>query len=180
MEFTDITEALQSEKLATKLVEEIEKSKLVSLEQLIPAFSIPLIGKSAAEKLCKVIDHISELNEDICESAGIGPKATESLLNWYQEEFVGLLDTLPFSFRTNGEEIKPTKGVVCITGKLKTFKTKSEAEKLLLENGYTIKSTVTKEVTILVNESGVESSKTQKARDSGVSIITNILDLIGN
>lgn len=180
MEFTDITEALQSDKLAAKLIEEIEKSKSISLEQLIPAFSIPLIGKSAAEKLCTVINHISELTEDMCELAGIGPKATESLLNWYQDEFVGNLDTLPFSFRTHGERVQPTKGVVCITGKLKSFKTKAEAEKILLELGYGVKSSLTKEVTILVNESEVESSKTQKARDAGVSIVNNILELIGN
>jgi hypothetical protein len=38
---------------------------------------------------------------------------------------------------------------------------------------------LTKDVTILVNESGVESAKTKKARESGVEIITNLLDFIG-
>jgi hypothetical protein len=38
---------------------------------------------------------------------------------------------------------------------------------------------LTKDVTILINESGVESAKTKKARDSGVQIITNLLDLTG-
>jgi hypothetical protein len=38
---------------------------------------------------------------------------------------------------------------------------------------------LTKDVTILVNESGVESAKTKKARDAGVQIITNLLDFIG-
>lgn len=175
----EIIEGLQSEKLGTKLLEEIEKSKSVSLESLLPAFSIPLIGKTAAEKLCKVINHISELTSETCEKAGIGPKATENLLMWYSEEFVGLLDSLPFTFQSTGFESKPTKGIVCITGKLKSFKTKAEAEKFLLDLGYIIKSSLTKEVTILVNESGVESAKTQKARDNGVSIITNLFNLTG-
>ena len=83
MSAEQIVEGLQSEKLGTKLIEEIEKSKSVSLEQLLPAFSIPLIGKTAAEKLCKVINHISEVTVEICEKAGLGPKATENLLNWY-------------------------------------------------------------------------------------------------
>jgi len=170
---------LESEKLGTKLAQEIEKSKSVSLEQLLPAFSIPLIGKTAAEKLCKVINHISELSEEVCEKAGIGPKATANLLNWYFEEFVGILDSLPFSFSSSGNKAQPTKGVVCITGKLKSFKTKAEAEKVLLDLGYIVKSSITKEVTILVNESGVESAKTQKARDNGVSIVTNLFDLTG-
>jgi len=99
-------------------------------------------------------------------------------LNWFEEEFVGI-SSLPFTFSTAGIESKPTKGIVCITGKLKSFKTKAEAEKFLLDLGYIVKSSITKEVTILVNESGVESAKTQKARDNGVSIITNLSDLTG-
>jgi NAD-dependent DNA ligase len=178
MSIEQIAEGLQSEKLAAKLVEEIEKSKSASLDLLLPAFSIPLIGKTAAEKLCKVINHISELTSEVCEKAGIGPKATENLLNWFEEEFVGI-SSLPFTFSTAGIESKPTKGIVCITGKLKSFKTKAEAEKFLLDLGYIVKSSITKEVTILVNESGVESAKTQKARDNGVSIITNLSDLTG-
>jgi len=39
---------------------------------------------------------------------------------------------------------------------------------------------VTKEVTHLVNESGLESSKTKKARESGISIIENLNQFIGN
>ena len=40
-------------------------------------------------------------------------------------------------------------------------------------------STVTKDVTILVNESGIESAKVKKARESGVTIITNLSHFIG-
>lgn len=174
LSLSDVIEGLESEKLATKLMDEIEKSKSVSLEQLLPAFAIPLIGKTAATKLCAVISDISELTAEACETAGLGPKATENLLTWFES----YPKNLPFSFKTDKKAI-PTKGVVCITGKLKSYKTKAEAEKILLELGYSVKSSITKEVTILVNESGVESSKTQKARDSGVSIVTNIHQLIG-
>jgi hypothetical protein len=31
----------------------------------------------------------------------------------------------------------------------------------------------------LINESGTESAKTKKARESGIQIITNLLDFIG-
>lgn len=177
MSAEQIAEGLQSEKLASKLCEEIEKSKSVSLQQLLPAFSIPLIGKTAAEKLCKVINHISELSDEVCEQAGIGPKATANLLSWFYEEF-DALSSLPFSFKSSSSK-SSIKGVVCITGKLKSYKTKAEAEKVLLDLGYIVKSSVTKEVTILVNESGIESAKTQKARDAGVSVITNLSDITG-
>ena len=70
-------------------------------------------------------------------------------------------------------------GVVCISGKLKSFKTKAQATEALEQHGYTVKSSVTKDVTILVNESGVESQKTTKARESGVTIVENLLDFLG-
>ena len=80
--------------------------------------------------------------------------------------------------------IKPqqtsTQGIVCITGKLSSYKTKAEATKVLNELGYEVKSTVTKDVTILVNESGIESAKVKKARASGVTIITKLSNLIGD
>jgi len=49
----------------------------------------------------------------------------------------------------------------------------------LKECGYTIKDSVTKDVTILVNESGIESQKTIKARESGVTIVENLVDFLG-
>jgi hypothetical protein len=42
-----------------------------------------------------------------------------------------------------------------------------------------VKDTLTKDVTILVNESGVESSKTKSAKSKGIRIITNLKQLIG-
>jgi hypothetical protein len=42
-----------------------------------------------------------------------------------------------------------------------------------------VKGSLTKQVTILVNESGIESAKTKQARENGVTIVTNLLDFIG-
>lgn len=174
-----IAEALNSDKLAEKLVYEIENSKKAPLNLLLPAFSIPLVGKSAAEKLSLTCRNIFDINDQTCRAAGLGPKVTENLLNWLDTEF-HLIEKLPLSF-TFIQQTKPTevKGTVCISGKLKTFKTKAEATKVLTELGYVVKSTVTKDVTILVNESGIESAKTQHARKSGINIVTNLKDFIG-
>ena len=67
--------------------------------------------------------------------------------------------------------------VICITGKLNSFDTKAKAKEHLENLGYEVRSTVTKDVTILLNESGVESGKTKKARDNGVRIVTTIDEL---
>ena len=162
------------EKLGAKLLEEIEKSKTASLGQVLPAFSIPLFGKTAAEKLCSVIKSISEISEETCKKAGLGPKVTSNVLTWYENEFVTLSQALDFSFTSEVKTVQDVKGIVCITGKLTSYKTKEEAKSVLEGLGYIVKDNLTKDVTILVNESEVESTKTKKARDSGVTIVTSI------
>ena len=71
-----------------------------------------------------------------------------------------------------------SKGVVCITGKLRSYPNKSAAQAVLEKAGYTVKSSVTNAVTILINESGIDSAKTTNARAKGVRIITNIKDIL--
>ncbi len=172
----EIVDLLGSQKLGEKLFTEIENSVKAPLNILLAAFSIRLIGKTASEKLSAVCESIHDINEDSCAKAGLGPKATESLLDWIEEEYP-LLD-LPHSFAFESPKVR-TGEVVCISGKLKSFKTKAQATEALEQHGYTVKSSVTKDVTILVNESGVESQKTTKARESGVTIVENLLDFLG-
>jgi len=177
LEEQEMAKLLGSEKIASKLKAEIDNSRNAPLNMVLPAFSIPLIGQSATDKLSKFINNISEITDTTCKLAGLGPKSTENLLNWLHHDFSCYYDgALPFDFTFIKSEVKLTgiKGVVCISGKLKSYKTKAEATQLLEASGYEVKSTITKQVTILINESGVESSKTKTARESGVEIITNI------
>lgn len=176
----EIEFCLNSKKLAEKLYAEIQNSKTVSLNTLLPAFSIPLIGKTAADKLATVCNSIVDINEENCSAAGLGPKATDSLLNWLSKEFYCFYDgALPFDFKFVSSSKKVEKvGTVCISGKLKSFKTKAEATQVLTNAGYEVKSSLTKDCTHLINESGIESSKTQTARDRGVIIITSIDELL--
>jgi len=174
--------ALGSEKLASKLFTEIEKSKRAPLEIVLPAFGIPLIGNSATQKLSLVIEELDELTFNKAKEAGLGPKATENLMTWFEDDYKTIYrQYLPLSFKFTKKAVNtlPIKGTVCITGKLKSFKTKAEAEKVLESLGYKIKKSLTKDVTILVNEGGVESAKTKKARESGIEVVTNLKTLIG-
>lgn len=176
----DMAEQLGSQKIAEKLHSEIENSRGAPLNAVLPAFSIPLIGKSATEKLSTVCKNISDIDRDSCQRAGLGPKATDNLLSWLEDNFY-YYESLPFNFEFSGKDsIASNNGVVCISGKLKSFKTKAEATKALNDAGYEVKSSLTKQVTILVNESGVESSKTKQARDSGVTIITDLKNFLEN
>ena len=78
-----IEECLGSEKLAKKLYEEIQASAGASLEELLPAFGIPLIGDTASKKICKVISDIEDITSETCAKAGLGPIATKNLMKWW-------------------------------------------------------------------------------------------------
>ena len=180
LDYTTCKYALASEKLAKKLVVEIDHSKKSNLNDLLPAFSIPLIGKTAAQKLSTKISDLSELTADKCKEAGLGPKATEHLINWYFGEFLSSLIRLPFDFSFEKEDrTRVLQGTVCISGRLKSFTSKADATAALVRKGYVVKSTITKDVTILVNESGIESAKTKQAQEKGIKIVTNLLNFLG-
>ena len=178
---SDIQDRIQSEKLAEKLFDELQKSKSSKLIDILPAFSIPLIGRSASQKLCDIISNIEDISENSCTEAGIGPKASANLVNFMETEFYPnrYKDTLPFNWNNKINKKKEVTGVVCISGKLKSYPTKAHATKVLEQYGFVVKSSLTKECTHLINESGIESAKTQTARDRGVIIISNIKHLIG-
>jgi NAD-dependent DNA ligase len=177
---SEIEERLGSTKLAEKLFLELEKSKESKLVDLIPAFSIPLIGRSASQKLCDRISHIEDISEKSCTEAGIGPKASANLIQWLETEFYPnqYLTTLPFKWNNKIKKKKEVTGVVCISGKLKSYPTKAHAQQVLEQYGFVVKSSLTKDCTHLINESGIESAKTKTARDRGVIIINNIKHLI--
>ena len=173
---TDIEEALGSKKLAEKLFAEIQNSRKAPLNMVLPALSIRLIGRTATEKLSKICNGLYEVDEEVCSDAGLGPAATQSLLEYLEN---GLPYALPQSMLFEKPVQKDIAGTVCISGKLKSFKTKAEATKVLEQHGYTVKSSVTKDVTVLVNESGIESQKTIKARNDGLLIVENLLEFLG-
>jgi len=177
----DISNRLGSEKMAVKLVTEIEKSKSVDLQTLLPAFSIPLFGRSASQKLCEKISKLEDISEKSCTEAGIGPKATANLLTWLDEEFYPneYHMNLPFSFSATKVVKRETVGTVCISGRLNSYSTKAHAAEVLEKHGYAVKNSLTKDCTHLINESGIESAKTQTARERGVIIINKIANLIG-
>ena len=165
------------DKLGTKLYDEIWNSASAPLDMVLPAFGIPLIGKTATKKLSETVQSITEITPDTCKRAGLGPKATENLCNWLDSEFYCFYDgVLPFDmkFKTKSFSEHLAEATICISGRLKSFKTKAEATDTLTNLGYNVKSSLTKDVTILVNESGIDSSKTKQAREAGVTIVTDL------
>ena len=176
-----ILASLGSEKVTSKLLGEIVNSFNAPLELLLPAFGIPLIGKTATLKLSETISHITEINADTCERAGLGPKATSNLLDWIENDLEFFVDVMPHSwYFSDTPSPAVSKGTVCISGRLKSFKSKADATTALNAAGYEVKSSLTKQVGFLINEGEAESAKTRQARQTGVTIVTDLRSFLEN
>jgi len=166
------------EKVADKLLVEIEKSKGASLDNVIAAFSIPLTGLTAGKKIATVVNTLDEITQETCKIAGLGVKVTENLLNWIQTDYQEMKEFLPFTFEGKVQVTDANAKKVCVTGKLKSYKKKSEAEGALLAAGFVLVDSVTKTTDYLVDEEGKGSSKRDKAVQYGIQIITDLNDLL--
>ena len=175
LEQDQICEAVNSERVGSKLMAEINRSRDADLATILSAFSIPLIGRTASAKLCSVVSHVDEINSETCKQAGLGEKATQNLLSWLETEFCEMRQFLPFTFYAEHPVTTNSVGNnICITGKLSSFKTKAEAYKQLEQLGYTVVESVTKTTNYLVDEEGKSSTKRKKAEQLGITIITNL------
>jgi NAD-dependent DNA ligase len=170
-----VVDSLGSEKVALKLLDEIERSKSADLATVIVSFSIPLVGSTASKKLCEVVTSVDEISYDTCKQAGLGDKVTQNLVAWLETDFQEMREFLPFSFKSQKSSSTNTnQKTICITGKLSSYKTKAEAYKSLEEAGYTPVESVTKSTNYLVDEEDKGSSKRKKAESLGITIITNL------
>lgn len=167
-------------KVGDKIFEEIQKARGANLATVLEAMSIPLVGGTASKKIAAVVTDLNEINNETCKQAGLGAKVTENLLNWIATDYQEMKDFLPFDFKNSSNKpINENAKRVCITGKLKSFKKKSEAEASLLAAGFILVDSVTKTTDYLVDEGDSMSAKRQKAVDYGITIITDLNDLIG-
>lgn len=178
-EGAELTATLGSDKLAEKLIIEINKATKADLATVLTSFAIPLVGNTASTKICQVVTHIDEINAETCKEAGLGAKVTENLLTWLSTDFLEIKEFLPFDFKSKKVEISNTDSLtVCITGKLVSYKTKSEATKVLVAAGFKVVETVTRTLNYLVDEDNKSSTKRKKAEEYGITIITNLNDLL--
>lgn len=165
-------------KVADKLLDEIERAKSADLATVIASFSIPLVGGTASGKIAAVVSSIDEITQETCKIAGLGEKVTANLLEWVSFEYPEMKEFLPFSFKTKTKVADVNAKRVCITGKLKSFKKKADAESTLLAAGFILVDSVTKTTDFLVDEEGKMSSKREKAVQYGITIITDLNDLL--
>ena len=161
-------ETILGQKLASKLIAEIEKSKEVNFEVFLEAMGIPHIGNGRAKKLAEHVNSIEEINAESCNKAGLGPVATSSILGWVKAQTFN--KPMPITFKCKVAK-KQTDIKVCITGKLSGY-TKAKAADLLSSLNIATVNSVTKDTTYLICDKPKGSAKEKKAEALGIEILS--------
>lgn len=168
------------------LLQEIEKSKDIKLQNFLYAWSIPLIGKSASKDISNYFsgdyDKLQDalLNEfDFSKVLdGFGGVMQNSLNKWWKSNetnFMGLAEIMRFE-EMETEDIYSNKlsGLsFCITGKLNQFANREELVVDIESNGGTFVSSVNSKTNYLINNDNLrKSSKNKNAQLLNIPIIT--------
>ena len=158
---------------------EIEISTTQKLELFIQGLGIPTIGAASAKTLALELGSLSNLTKqnimkpDLVKK--LGQVKHNNLVEFLDTELYREIISLPLQLKSPVSVPKTTnKGCVCITGKLNDFPNRKAAEEYLLQLGWDSKSSVTKDVTVLIceDDSKKSSSSYKKAVQKGLPILT--------
>ncbi len=179
----------KADKSAANLINSIEKSKQNELYRLIFALGIRNIGLKAAKIICENFETIDDIMsakaEDFEKIDGFGSVMAESIENYFSiksnKELVEELKELGLQMKPS--EKKQGGGIFegkifVLTGTLPTMK-RSEASKLIEQNGGKTSSSVSKKTSYVI--AGEEAgSKLTKALSLGVTVISEqeFLDML--
>lgn len=167
------------DKKIKNLLSAIAASKNVPLDRFLFALGIDGIGKVASKDLAerfKSVEALSETTaEELVEMEDIGEKTAANIVNWFADEenraeLVRLSEAgvKPFMKQVAAGGVFVGQNVV-LTGTLSRFK-RSEAQKLIEEQGGINQSAVTSKTTLVIAGESA-GSKLDKAKDLGIRII---------
>jgi len=168
------------DRLADKILKNIQESKNRDLASLIYALGIFQVGKYTSELITKKIRSIHALKtaseEEILEIEGIGPVTARSIKEFFSSkqniEVIDKLRKAGIKMEKEVEEEKnlPLKGEKFVfTGSLKNF-TRSRAQEIIEKLGAEAMNSVTKKTTIVV-VGDKPGSKYKKAKKLGIKIM---------
>ena len=177
------------DKKISNLLNSIKRSEHTTLDRFIYAIGIPNIGKKASKQLA---DHFGSLDalmnggeEEIAALDDFGSITARSVVNYFADaEKRSAVEELISEGIVFEEKAAPAEGVfsgmtVILTGSLERFK-RSEAQKLIAENGGTNADSMSKKVNLVVAGENA-GSKLDKALKSGIRIIDEkeFLNMLG-
>ena len=172
------------EKSYQRLMASIQKARKITLAKLIYSLGILNIGLSNARLLCRHYKNdlqalMSASTEELTAIDGIGPVIAGSFTDYFadehhKKELEDLLDEVEIEQENFEAEDRIFDGkIFVITGSLEHFKNRNALKELLEEKGAKVAGSVSSKTSYLINNDAASaSSKNKKARELGVSVIT--------
>jgi DNA ligase (NAD+) len=169
------------EKLATKMYLNIQKSKDQTLAQFISAIGVDGVSITKCEKIISqgynTLEKMRSLSlEQMLKIEGFAEKSSQAFLDSIHRKSTLIQELLKLGIKVKADEINLGEGPFknlkfCITGELSMGR--SDFEKLIKKNGGVMVTSVSKNTNYLItNETESSSSKFVKAKDLGISIIS--------
>lgn len=182
------------EKSTRKLMENIEKSKDITLDKFISALSIPLIGTTASKDIAKFCNYdiekfkliMGKSSYKFTKIEGFGDKMAHSLFDWWSDnvkEFLELERHFRFKKIENNINVDKLKGQnFVITGKLHHFANRDALKEKIESLGGKVVGSISSNTSFLINnDANSTSSKNTKAKKLNIPIISedDFIKMIG-
>ncbi len=172
------------EKSFNKLVASINKARNTSTVRLLYSLGIPNVGLSNAKLICKNFKY--DWNEianaqysQLIEISGIGDIMADFYVKFFNDEkkkkiVYDLLKEITFEdIKASYVELIFENINFVITGSVEQFKNRDELKEVIEERGGKVTGSVTSKTNYLINNDNLStSSKNKKAKELGISIIT--------
>lgn len=172
-------------KSVDKLLASIEKSRSVDLEHFLNSLSITLLGKSASRMIAESVDYeFGVWMKQMVGGAkhfkylpGVGNALIGSLNNYFNKHCSDIWElSKEFTFTTKEKTILSNTSLngktFVITGSLHKFENRDKAKKAIEDCGGKVTGSVSKNTSFLVCNEDAGSSKSKKAHELGVPVIT--------
>lgn len=176
-----INKAGFGQKSVENILNSIEESKNIELENFISALGIPLIGFNVAKKLVENFQTWEEFRDNVKQGfdftilEDFGWEKNERLHSFNYDEADKIAKLLVFKIKENStvkESGVLENKVFCVTGKLSKFRNRDEITAIIIAKGGKVVNSVTSKVNYLINND-IESTtaKNKKAKELGIPII---------
>lgn len=170
------------EKSVDRILNSIDQAKQTTLDKVIAAAGIPLIGTSVAKDLAEKFNSYEEFKEAINEGLDFsafenyGFEMNKALHSFdYSELDLIVKDYLDIRKKEEKKNVsKSLEGLTfVVTGKLKKYKNRNELKERIENLGGKVGSSITKKTNYLINNDNAStSSKNIAAKNAGIPIIT--------
>lgn len=180
------------QKNVDNLIENIEKSKNNSFNQVLYSLGIPYVGKTTANLICNNISNIDELiqadYEKLAQIKGVGEKVTSSIIEFFKDKnnlrLIKGLKEIGFILETQEKITKYNKYIsgktFLATGTLENFK-REEIKDIIETYGGKYLTTISKNLNYLI-VGAKAGSKLEKAKKLNIQILneTDFINILEN